>query len=71
MNNSGITVYIHYAPKLLPHFLLKHQHVYPDQKGVMQYKPVVQIPVWLAMRSFTVNLEVFDHVLPSSLKGLA
>jgi len=70
MNNSGISVYVHYAPKLLPRFLFKHEHVYPDQKGVMKYIPVAQIPVWLVMRSFTVNSEVFEHIFPSSLKGL-
>jgi hypothetical protein len=69
MNNSGIPVYVHYAPKLLPHFLLKHEHVYPDQKGVMKYILVAQIPVWLEMRSYTVNSEVSGHVFPSSLKG--
>ena len=36
--------------QLLPHLLLKHEHVFPDQKGVTKYIPVAQIPVWLVVR---------------------
>jgi hypothetical protein len=57
--------------QLLPHFPLKHVHVFPDQKGVMKYIPVALIPVWLVVLSLSVNSEVYEHVFSSSFKWLS